>query len=129
MRIGEAFPSNYIKASDLQGRDVSVVMADVKMEDIGSDHKPVLYFKGKEKGLVLNKTNGAMISEMYGDDTEDWFGKVIVLYPTKTDFQGKRVDAIRVKNPGDSNGNGHQEPQRPASAPASRGMVDDDIPF
>lgn len=127
MRIGEAFPSNYIRAADLQGRDVLVTMADVKMEDIGSDHKPVLYFKGKEKGLVLNKTNGAMISELYGDDTDAWFGKPIGLYPTKTDFQGKRVDAIRVKPAAEVTPSGNSHAAAPP--PRASALESDDIPF
>src|SRR5262245_40173132 len=100
MNINGAFPSTYLKAADLQGRRITVAIAAVKMEDIGSDTKPVLHFQGKDKGLVLNKTNANMISEICGtDETDDWSGKRVVLYPTKTDFQGKRVDAIRVDYP------------------------------
>lgn len=100
MNINGAFPSAYLKAADLQGRRVVVKMAGVKMEDIGGDHKPILSFVGKDKGLVLNKTNATMIAEIVGtEETDDWAGQSIVLYPTKTDFQGKRVDAIRVDYP------------------------------
>lgn len=131
MRIGEAFPSEYLKASDLQGRTVKAVISNVEMKDIGSDHKPVLYFKGKEKGLVLNKTNANTIALVYGDDTQDWDGGEVELYPTRVDFQGRQVDAIRVKIP----------PRRPgaAAAPAAPSAgngatrtgdpIDDDIPF
>ncbi len=70
MKINEAFPSNYLKAADLQDREVTVTMADVKMEKLGDDSRPVLYFRGKEKGLVLNKTNANNIASRYGDDTD-----------------------------------------------------------
>ena len=100
MNIQGAFPSQYLKAADLQGRRVTVTIADVKMEDIGGDHKPVLRFQGKDKGMVLNKTNASLIAEIArSDETDEWSGVKIVLYPTKTDFQGKRVDAIRVDDP------------------------------
>lgn len=100
MNIGSAFPSTYLKAADLQGRRVSVTIAGVRMEDIGGEHKPILSFVGKDKGLVLNKTNANMIAEITGsEETDEWEGQAIVLYPTKTDFQGKRVDAIRVDYP------------------------------
>lgn len=99
MNIDEAFPSNFLKCADLQGRAVQIRMNYLKFEDVGDGNKPVLYFIGKEKGLVLNKTNANMISEMYGTETDNWVNQVIELYPTKADFQGKRVDAIRVRPP------------------------------
>lgn len=57
MRISSAFPSKYIKSTDLQGKQVKAVMSHVETESIGDDDRPVLYFQNKEKGLVLNKTN------------------------------------------------------------------------
>ena len=69
MRISAAFPSKYLKAADLQGKQVTVVMSHVTMETIGDDERPVLYFKGKDKGLVLNKTNANTIADAFGDDT------------------------------------------------------------
>jgi hypothetical protein len=97
MNINTAFPSDYIRAADLQGRDIEVVMTHVEMKDIGGDHKPVLYFEGKTRGLVLNKTNTAAITAAFGDETDEWAGQKIIIFPTKVDYQGKRVDAIRVR--------------------------------
>lgn len=100
MKIGTAFPGAYLKAADLQGRRAQVVIERVDMEDIGGDQKPVLHFKGKDRGLVLNKTNANAIWGMTGDeDTDNWAGVSITLYPSKTDFQGKRVDCIRIDPP------------------------------
>lgn len=97
MRVSEAFPSNYVKAADLRGNNARVVIDRVKIEEIGDDRKPVLYFQGKEKGLVLNKTNANNISVLYGDDMEEWQGKEIILFPAMVDFQGRTVEAIRVR--------------------------------
>ena len=99
MKISEEFPSKYLKATDLQGRDVKVTMANVEREKLGDDMKPVLYFKGKEKGVVLNKTNANTIGDAYGDDTDNWFGQEIILFSVMTDFQGKVGPAIRVRVP------------------------------
>ena len=96
MRISEAFPSNYLKASDLGHREWKLTMSRVEMENLGSEMKPVLYFHGAEKGLVLNKTNSEMIVLMYGDETNAWSGQELVVKPDKTSFQGKIVDCIRV---------------------------------
>ena len=140
MKISSAFPSNYIKASDLQNRPVRVRMNYVKIEKIGDDEKPVLYFIGKEKGLVLNKTNANVIALIYGDDTDNWSGGDIEIYPTETDFQGKRVDAIRVRLPSrqidqndriapNSRARYEQEPPPPPPPHDNAGAFDDEIPF
>lgn len=132
MRIDSAFPSNYLKAADLAGRNVSVTMDRVAMEDIGGDHKPVLYFQGKEKGLVLNKTNSTNISMAYGNETDEWAGKEIVLFPAWVDFQGRSVEAIRVRPPAakDRAAQSHQAPNRNGGHPnAPRDELSDDIPF
>jgi arabinogalactan endo-1,4-beta-galactosidase len=99
MKMSEEFPSKYLKAADLQGREVRVTMAHVEREKIGDDAKPVLYFKGKDKGVVLNKTNAGTISDAYGDDTEDWFDQPLILFSVMVDFQGKVAPAIRCRVP------------------------------
>lgn len=99
MRMSEEFPSKYLKASDLQGREVKVIMSNVEREKIGDDSKPVLYFKGKEKGIVLNKTNAGTIVDAYGDDTQDWYDQELILFSVMVDFQGKVGPAIRCRIP------------------------------
>lgn len=132
MRISQAFPSNYIKAADLQDRNVMVKMDRVEVEKIGEDEKPVLYFVGKEKGLVLNKTNASNIATAYGDNTDDWRDQEIVLFPAMVDFQGRTVEAIRVRTPQ------AKDRQRRVADPISSGPqqtepprrdLDDEIPF
>lgn len=99
MRISTAFPSEYLKAADLQGRNVRVIIDRVEMRDVGDDHKPVLFFQGKDKGVVLNKTNANNIALAYGDDTDEWQGKEVVLFEAMVDFQGRSVAAIRIRPP------------------------------
>lgn len=133
MRISTAFPSTYLRASDLQGRTIKVNIDKVVIEDIGDDRKPILYFEGKEKGMVMNKTNANTISAAYGDDTDDWQGGELEMFPTKVDFQGKQVDAIRVKIPPRQPARREAAPSReappPVDAPRGRADLDDDIPF
>ena len=99
MNINDSFPSNWLKAGDLQGRALEVSISHVIEEEIGDGMKPVLYFQGKTKGVVLNKTNAQMIAGAYGDETGAWEGKPLEVYPDKTPFQGKIVDCIRVRIP------------------------------
>jgi hypothetical protein len=65
------------------------------MQDFGDEAKPVVYFEGKSKGLVLNKTNANTVSDAYGDETELWEGKETVLYEAEVEYQGRRMPGIR----------------------------------
>ena len=97
MNINEAFPSTFLKAADLKGQAVRVRMTNVEMQDVGDGEKPILFFEGKERGLVLNKTNSSMLSDLFGEETAAWAGQIIEVYPDKTSFQGKIVDCLRVR--------------------------------
>jgi hypothetical protein len=146
MNINAAFPSTYLKAADLQGKRVVVGIDRVSIEEVGGEHKPVVYFIGKDRGLILNKTNGNIIAEMYGPETDDWHAQKITLYPTRVEFQGKIVDAIRVHLDPMANAAMQAQAPEPAPAPAPRQMatprnqpvngkppsapvMDDEIPF
>lgn len=141
MHIDSAFPSKYLKASDLQGRNVTVKMGRVDQEKIGDDTKLILYFQGKDKGMVLNKTNANNIASIHGGETEDWFGKDITLVEAMVDYQGKSVPAIRIRAPqrkpapaprremADAGYDGRPEPPPHRAAPARNDDMNDDIPF
>jgi hypothetical protein len=98
--IDSVFPSHYLKASDLNGASPVVTISRLAVEPIGrnKEMKPVLYFVGKDKGLVLNKTNASKIAQLSGSkDTDDWAGVRIRLYATEVEFGGESVEAIRVR--------------------------------
>ena len=99
MKMNEMYPSSssFLKADDLKGKKIKLTIDSVRMEQMDDRMKPVVSFKGTDRELVLNKTNGTTIAAMYGDDTDDWTGKEIKLYPTIVDFGGKSVPAIRVE--------------------------------
>jgi hypothetical protein len=103
VNIDSAFPSNYLKASDLGDASPVVAIDRVEVEAIGrnKDMKPVLYFQGKEKGVVLNKTNANKIAQLLGTkDTDEWHGQRVRLYATETEFGGETVECIRIKAAG-----------------------------
>ena len=99
MKMNDMYPSSssFLKADDLKGKKIKLTIDSVRMEQMDDRMKPVVSFKGTDRELVLNKTNGTTIAAMYGDDTDDWTGKEIKLYPTIVDFGGKSVPAIRVE--------------------------------
>jgi hypothetical protein len=133
MRISEAFPSNFLRAADLQGRNVRVTIASVDMEEVGDAPKPVLHFEGKDKGLILNKTNSNNIAAVYSDETDLWAGKEVVLYTTMVDFQGRTVEAIRVRRPAAKDGAGKKAtataPRPEPDDPRTTAGLDDEIPW
>lgn len=100
MDINAAFPSKFIKAADLQGQDVTVTIARFALESVDEDSgelKPVIYFAGHQRGLVLNKTNAITIADLYGTETERWIGRPVTLYPTHCQYGAKMVDCIRIR--------------------------------
>ena len=105
MKISSAFPSKYLRAADIpDGQKVTVRIDHVEMENVAgndgpAEHKPVLYFVGKQKGIALNKTNANTISAAYGDDTDLWVNKPIAIFAAETDYKGERVSCLRVSIP------------------------------
>lgn len=100
-KMNQMFPSKWLAAADLNDADATLTIKAVEEETVGqgdeAERKWVVYFNEVGKGLVLNKTNANSISSCLGDDTDDWIGRKVVLYPTQVQFSGKMVEAIRVK--------------------------------
>lgn len=97
MDIRDAFPSKYLNAGDLDGKDLRLVMGQVAMENIQGTMKPVIYFHGHDKGMVLNVTNSRKIEKMYGPETSKWIGKPITLYLAEVEFKGETTEGVRIR--------------------------------
>jgi hypothetical protein len=136
MKLSEAFPSNFLKSEDLQDRDVTVVIASAELEQVGNERKLVLSFQGKQKRMICNKTNSQRIKFLYGDETDDWTGREIILTSEFVEFQGRTVKGLRVKPPVKRNGKdpGYQISSGPSATPVRQQApadpdLDDPIPF
>ncbi|HWE19657.1 MAG TPA: hypothetical protein VG758_21150 [Hyphomicrobiaceae bacterium] len=133
MRISDQFPSDYLRAADLEGKELTLTIRNVAMEEVGADreNKPVLYFEGQDKGIILNKTNAATIAELYGDDTDEWPGEAITLFSAMVTYQGKTMPGLRVKMPSRKKGpkSGGAPPGAAPKQAAPSGVGDDEIPF
>jgi len=100
MNIDEIYPSSKsLKAEDLKGHAVKVTIAGCEVKKFDNGNKAILKFEGKEKSLVVNKTNAKIIASSYGANTDTWVGKQIEIYPDKTMFGTDLVDCIRVRIP------------------------------
>lgn len=71
----------YLKAEDLGSRQPELTIESIEVETFGeekaSEHKLALYFKGREKGIISNKTNTKRLVEKFGAETDKWIGKKI----------------------------------------------------
>ena len=128
MNINDAFPSKYLKASDLpEEGSQEFTIEKIQIEEIGrnKEKKPVIYFEEDHKGLVCNKTNARTIAKVLGtEEFEDWTGKAISLYRAEVDFQGEMVESIRVRS------KTTKKPHRSVEMSEPSSEVDDDgVPF
>ena len=95
--INEVFGGSFLKADDLKGASPRVTISSVEVKDFDDGKKIIVHFQGKEKCLVVNKTNASILAENIGStDTDDWVGHTVQLCVKKVEFQGKLVPAIRV---------------------------------
>lgn len=98
------YDSKWVKAWDLGGKDITVVIEKVVggfIEDKSKgtkDRIPILWFRGAKKPFGLTaKCNSDTIASLYTTMTEEWVGKAITLYPTITNVGGKSMDCIRIR--------------------------------
>jgi len=96
------FDYRFLSGEELDGKEIKVKIIKVTTEQAfnGKEKEdvPVLHFEGKDKGVVLNRTNAKTISQVLGSPfVEDWIGKEITLYSTEVQAFGQTVPAIRVK--------------------------------
>jgi hypothetical protein len=97
MKASEFFPSNYLNAEsarELNGKTLTIY--EVKSEIIRDDEKMLIGFESVEKTLVVNKTNATTLIKEWGDETNGWIGKSIVLEIVKVMFKGERTDSIMI---------------------------------
>jgi hypothetical protein len=98
MRSSDAFPSKYLKSSDVKAKQLVATISHLEMQLVGQGpdqkEKPVLHLEG-EKPIVLNRTNFETIEDAFGD-TDEWSGHKVKVYCAPTRFQGTAVDGIRI---------------------------------
>ena len=134
MNMNEVFSGNYLKADDLKGASPRVTIAKVEMQEFDNGNKLIVSFQGKDKCLVLNKTNASIIAENIGSqETDDWIGQTIQLCVKKVEYKGEIVPAIRVvlqDTPAPAPVRQARKAERPPADPENDGRDEDnEVPF
>lgn len=83
----ELYPGRFIKAGELLGKQVTLTIASVDLDELegekGKKVKGIITFEKTPKQLVLNRTNGTCLREMFGRQIPAWVGKRITLFPSE----------------------------------------------
>lgn len=98
MRANELCPPPHLEAADIE-EPRTVTIREVGFSEVGEEKatKGVIYFAEFTRGMVLNRTNLRRIIDQLGNETDTWKGRQITLYASETDFGGRTVPCIRVK--------------------------------
>lgn len=98
MNVNDAFPSKWLKAEDLRGQRHMVIIDRMEIETMqDGKQKWVIFFRGRQKALMLNKTNAMEIANAYGPEMNNWLGREIELFPAVTVMGGQSKPCIRVR--------------------------------
>lgn len=92
--------SSWLKGDDLPaGREVKVTIESIEEVRFDDKQPPKLAIKfvGKDKGVVLNKTNAGRIADVHGFESDNWPGKDVFLYSEPVEFNSQMVRSVRLR--------------------------------
>jgi len=126
-KTSEMIVSKFLRKEDFDDDQVCTIKT-VKLEEVAQgETKWIIYFNQHSKGMVLNITSIRVLEGAFGDDSDDWTGKKVMVYvDPNVSFQGRVVGGLRLRPP--------KKQPAPAAEPKPAPMeVDDefsdDIPF
>jgi hypothetical protein len=125
-KVNEMIQSKFLRKEDFD-EDQICTLRDVKLEEMqgnSSETRWVLYFKEHAKGMVLNTTTIRVLEAAFGDDSDNWLNKRVMVYvDPNVSFQGRVVGGLRIRTPkGNKNG-------VPAPVKAPDPEFNDEVPF
>ena len=115
-KLNDFFPSRYFNADDFALHPAVFEISNIQVETFKQKDgtvadKPIAYFQGQRKSLILNKTNFKAIATIAGaQDTDEWPGTSIELYAAVVSVAGEETPCVRVRKP---------RAPKPAAAPAA----------
>lgn len=98
-KVSDIYQSAWLKAEDLAGAGRKVHIEAIKVEQFDDqqkgtkENKIVVAFAGKQKRLICNKMQAGALAKLFGDDTDNWLNREVVLTPVPTP-NGKETIAV-----------------------------------
>lgn len=95
--------SDVIRFVDLGEREYTLRIKSVKRGKVTgsggkSTGKAMITFEGREKPLGCGTAILSQIASLYGNDTTQWVGKLVTIYPDPTvKYGGAAVGGVRVR--------------------------------
>lgn len=123
-KVSEMIVSKFLRKEDFD-EDRVLTIKGVRLEDVGNqgEQRWVVHFREVDKGMVLNITSIRVLEGAYGDDSDGWVGKRVMVYvDPNVSFQGRVVGGLRLRAP-------KQKPAAPAPKQEHADEFSDDIPF
>ena len=122
--------SKYWRAEDLTApKRLKIKKVTAEMVGRGNEReqKLAVAFANEIRLLILNKTNTRTLRSAFGDDTAQWIGRIIELFPTLTEMAGQMTPALRVRIPPPKRASGNGSDKR-QSIDEMRAAVGEDPP-
>jgi len=124
-KVSDMIVSKFLRKEDFD-EDRVMTIKTVKLEDMPGDdgqQKWVLYFREEAKGMALNVTTIRVLEKAFGDDSDNWVGKRVMVYvDPNVSFGGRVVGGLRLR-----------PPKQAAASPPPKQEVEeefsDEIPF
>ena len=118
MLVSKLYPRRYATGEDLAGKTPTLPVRKVTMEKVGPVQKPVIYFHGAQKGIVLTATLARDIRDILGDDTDGWTDQPVTLSTRRVVIDSRVCWSIRASS---------AAPATPPPAPTRAGHYDPDL--
>jgi len=102
MKLDQMYPRKYANGSDLKAPAIVTITRIVSEEmrpnpKAPAESKWVMYVKESPRGVILSRTLAEQIAAILDDDTDQWAGHQITLYPVPMQVAGRPVVAIRAR--------------------------------
>lgn len=105
-KVSEIYESAWLKAEDLKGKAYTMriqetAVSEFKNQDGTKERKIVISFAGAKKKLICNKGQASTLVKLFGDDTDHWNGKEVVLsaIPTNNGKEGIAITGVPMAEP------------------------------
>jgi hypothetical protein len=94
----------YLKAAHLKTAIVPATVDRIEFQTVHprpgmEEIKPVMYFQGKQKGLILTSTNQDFLRAAFGDAITASYGHVVTLRAVTKRIAGRDIDTIILSQP------------------------------